>query len=116
MEEKSSCIGLKEYFEKIIDIRFKGSEDALILSREVLGKDLHRMNELRVGYESERQHFVRNERYEPEHKILTDQIKGLSEKILVMETRTDRKNMYMWIALGVSIFVSLISLIKEFIK
>ena len=78
MEEKNSCIGLREYFEKIIDIRFKASEDALELSREVLGKDLHRMNELRVGYENERQHFVRNEKYEPEHKILADQIKSLN--------------------------------------
>ena len=89
METHEGYVHLKEYFEKIIDLRFQDSNNALILSRNELERRLEGLNELRKDVEKDRGLLLRKETYEVEHRLLASEIRALSDKMITMETRHD---------------------------
>jgi len=81
-------IHIKEYFEKIIDLRFDANRNELNASKEVLKKDLDHLNALRTEVLTDRSEFIRAGVYNA--KVTNDDKwqREIDKRLTVIETRS----------------------------
>ena len=125
--DNSDRITLKEYIERVIsekeiqhDLRFKASEEALILSRNQLLKDLEHLNQLRKEVVEDRGQLIGIEAFDTFKNSLSEWKMTAENRMTTAENRYDNR---LRTTTAISIFSCALTIItfailvvKEFIK
>lgn len=81
-------IELKDYFEQVIELRFRALERQFAAFEKDLDRRLEGMNEVRAQMVAQKMQFVSREVYDIEHQKLRDQILGFKQYVLGIAAAT----------------------------
>jgi len=74
---RRGTVTLREYLEKIIDLRFKSIDDGTVLARNTMEARLEKLNELRSEVVRDRGEYVRRDVHSREIEAMNNRLSSL---------------------------------------
>jgi len=125
---KNHRVSLKEYLEKLYDAkmndlkeyfesRFKAMETALALAERILNARLEHMNDVKGQLKDQANSFLTRQEYILMHDRLVSDVQQLREFKSTLEGKASQKSVATaYLIAGFGLILSVVSLIKEFVK